>query len=132
MQLGKLILAVSGVWIFTTSPVWAEVGEAAVIAAPSPSQTQLDSTDIPSGQVNQFVEAYLQVVDLIEARSGDLKRAATEAESLQLQQTIQAEAYELIEAAGLTQQTYWQLLGLANSDVEFRDRILAQLEEKDR
>ena len=43
----------------------------------------------------------------------------------------QAEAYGLIEAAGLTRQTYWQLLGLANSDAEFRDRVLAQLEERD-
>lgn len=131
-RLGRLILTISGIWILNTSPVWAEqVGETDALETPSPVSTQVNSADIPSDQVNQFVAVYLQVVDLIDTRSGDLKQAATEAESLQLQQTIQAEAYELIEAAGLTQQTYWQLLGLANSDAEFRDRILARLEETD-
>ncbi|NJN20751.1 MAG: DUF4168 domain-containing protein [Leptolyngbya sp. RL_3_1] len=98
----------------------------------APLPTPVDAADIPSDQVNQFVEAYLEVVALIDARSEALKRAATEAESLQLQQTIQADAYGLIEATGLTLPTYWQLLGLANSDFEFRDRVLAQLEERDR
>ncbi|MEM6521251.1 MAG: DUF4168 domain-containing protein, partial [Cyanobacteria bacterium P01_C01_bin.70] len=53
----------------------------------------------------------------------------TEAESLQLQRAIETEAFDLIQAAGLSQQDYFQLLGLANTDPEFRDRVLAQLEE---
>ncbi|MDA0673065.1 MAG: DUF4168 domain-containing protein, partial [Cyanobacteria bacterium] len=90
------------------------------------------SADIPSEKVTQFVTAYLQVVALIDERSEELERAPTEAESLQIQQDIQRSAYALIEENGLTRQDYWQLLGLANTDAEFRDRILAQLEERDR
>ena len=128
VRLSQVMLGLVLVWISTTTPAWAE---AAFIEDTPSIPTQVNSADIPSDQVNQFVEAYLQVVALIDARDEDLKRAATEAESLQLQQATQAEAYGLIEAAGLTRQTYWQLLGLANSDAEFRDRVLAQLEERD-
>ncbi|MBD0337428.1 MAG: DUF4168 domain-containing protein, partial [Cyanobacteria bacterium Co-bin13] len=85
--------------------------------------------DIPSERVSKFVQAYLAVVDLIGQRETDLQRAETETESIQLQEKIQAEAYELIEQAGLTQQEYWQLLGLANTDPDFRERVLAQVEE---
>ena len=85
--------------------------------------------DIASEKVGQFVSAYLQVVTLIEQRESDLQRVETESESLQLQRQIQSEALTLIEKAGLTWSEYQQLLGLANSDPDFRDRILAQVEE---
>lgn len=92
---------------------------------------ELNANDIPSEKVSQFVNAYLQVVNLIDRRESELQRTETESESLQLQQQIQAEAFQLIQSAGLSQQEYWQLLGLANSDPDFRERILAQLEEAD-
>jgi hypothetical protein len=92
---------------------------------------ELNATDIPSEKVDQFVAAYLDVVQLIDERGEALQRAETEAESLRIQQSIQAEAFQLIEERGLTRQDYWQLLGLANTDPEFRDRVLAQLEERD-
>ena len=37
-----------------------------------------------------------------------------------MQEEIQREAIELIQAHELTLQSYWELLGLANSDPEFR------------
>ncbi|WP_080812679.1 DUF4168 domain-containing protein [Halomicronema hongdechloris] len=89
----------------------------------------LDVSDIPSEKVSQFVTAYLQVVELVERREGELQQAETDSESLQIQRDIQSEAFALITDAGLTRQEYWQLLGLANSDPDFRERILAQLEE---
>ncbi|NJL47335.1 MAG: DUF4168 domain-containing protein [Leptolyngbyaceae cyanobacterium SM2_5_2] len=46
-----------------------------------------------------------------------------------MQQEIQTEAINLIQANDLTLQAYWELLGLANSDPEFRERVLAQIEE---
>lgn len=123
------------VWVtmwFPLAPAWAaeDSGE----ATPPPTTTvipEVNSADIPSEKVTQFVSAYLQVVELIDARSEDLERAQTEAESFQIQQGIQQEAYQVIEATGLTRQDYWQLLGLANTDAEFRDRVLAQLDERD-
>lgn len=116
--------------LLTATPAWAEEAQSPSLSPPTVS-TELDAANIPSEKVTQFVKAYLDVVELIDRRSEELQRAETEAESLRLQQSIQADAYALIEAAGLTRQEYWQLLGLANTDPDFRDRVLAQLEERD-
>lgn len=88
-----------------------------------------DAGDIPSATVSQFVAAYLEVVDLIESREASLQRAETETESRQMQAEIQRQAIDLIQAHELTLQAYWELLGLANNDPEFREQVLAQVEE---
>ena len=111
------------------SPAWGDGGGGAPENPPQSGVPEVTVGTIPSEKVTQFVTAYLQVVALIDARSEELEAAPTEAESLALQQAIQMAAYGAIEATGLTRQEYWQLLGLANSDMEFRDRVLAQLEE---
>lgn len=95
-----------------------------------PSRSGLDASDISSEKISQFVQAYLKVVALIEQRESDLQGAETESESLQLQQEIQAEALSVIEAEGLTVQEYLQLLGLANIDPEFGERVVAHLQEQ--
>ncbi|MEY3299632.1 MAG: hypothetical protein RLZZ597_2892, partial [Cyanobacteriota bacterium] len=112
-------------------PGWAiaETGQAATAAASPPTQAQPDASAVPSETVSRFVSAYLEVVKLIEAREQSLQSAETETESFQMQQEIQAEAVALIQAHDLTLPAYWELLGLANSDPEFRERVLAQIEE---
>ena len=111
------------------SAAWAdESAEASASTAIEPV-TELNATDIPSEKVDQFVSAYLGVAALIEESTADIQRAETEAESLQLQRAVESEAFTLIQDSGLTRQDYFQLLGLANTDPEFRDRVLAQLEE---
>lgn len=97
--------------------------------APAVSPSQPDANDIPSETVSRFVNAYMAVVKLIESRELGLQRAETDTESRQMQQEIQAAALDLIQANGLTLSAYWELLGLANSDPEFRDRVLAQIDE---
>jgi Domain of unknown function (DUF4168) len=101
---------------------------------PSPQQTllsrpNLDPSNIPSEKVSQFVNACLQVVKLIDRREGELQSAETETESRRIEQEIEAEALGLIEKAGLTRQEYLQLLGLANTDPEFGERVAVQLQE---
>ncbi|WOD38610.1 DUF4168 domain-containing protein [Nodosilinea sp. E11] len=96
---------------------------------PTVSPTQPDANDIPSETVSRFVNAYISVVKLIESRELSLQRAETDTESRQMQQEIQVAALNLIQANGLTLSDYWELLGLANSDPEFRDRVLDQIDE---
>lgn len=133
----KRLLTVSlAIIIWGGALVGAPSAKAAVeseVTAPPPTaaSSELNATDIPSEKVDQFVSAYLRVAELIDERGEDLQRAETEAESRRLQRAIEAEAFGLIQAAGLTRQDYFQLLGLANTDPEFRDRVLAQLEERD-
>jgi hypothetical protein len=131
-----LLIAIAAVmWmgcLFSGTLAWAD--EASPESSPTPppiASTELNATDIPSEKVDQFVSAYLSVAELIDDRGEDLQRAETEAESLRLQRAIESEAFGLIQESGLTRQDYFQLLGLANTDPEFRDRVLAQLEERD-
>ncbi|MGI0485399.1 DUF4168 domain-containing protein [Pantanalinema rosaneae CENA516] len=90
---------------------------------------ELDPDNIPSTKVSQFVHAYLQVVALIDRREGELQGAETESESIQIEREIEAAALAMIEQAGLTRQEYLQLLGLANTDPEFGERVALQVQE---
>lgn len=95
----------------------------------APSRSVLDPSSIPSEKVSEFVHACLQVVALIERREGELQGSETESESLRVEQEIESEALAIIQKGGLTRQEYLQLLGLANTDPEFGERIAVQLQE---
>jgi hypothetical protein len=107
----------------TPPPVEPEIGAA--------KSSTLSAVDISSEKVSQFMQAYLQVLNLIDQREGALQSVPTRSEAQQLEREIQAEALKLIEASGLTWQEYLQLLSLANIDPEFGERIAAQLQEAD-
>jgi hypothetical protein len=94
-----------------------------------PFRTSLNASDVSSEKINQFVKAYLKVLALIDRHEGELQSAETQSESLRVQQEIETEAFTMIEAEGLTGQEYLQLLGLANTDPEFGERITTQLQE---
>lgn len=89
----------------------------------------LDADDISAEKINQFVQAYLQVLALIEGRETELQGAEIELESQEIQREIEAQAIGLIQAAGLTLQEYLQLLSFTNIDPEFGERVAAQLQE---
>jgi prephenate dehydratase len=91
--------------------------------------TELTASDISAEKISQFVQAYRQVIALIEQREPELRSAETQAEALQIEQDIETAAIATIEAAGLTGPEYLQLLGLANTDAELSQRIVTQLEE---
>lgn len=95
----------------------------------APARLTLDPSNIPSEKVSQFVHACTQVVALIERREGELQGSETESESVRIEQEIETEAMRMIEQAGLTRQEYLQLLGLANTDPEFGERIAILLQE---
>lgn len=125
--------------LFFTFTLLANTGESIAEVVKSavqntvPETTQLrpllDATTIPTEKVNKFVQAYLQVWQLISRREGELQAAETELESLRIAQEIETEAFAIIETAGLTNQEYLQLLGLANIDPEFGERVATQLQE---
>jgi hypothetical protein len=137
LRLGLIALLMLAIGLGQAAPVLAasssgaeqQPGATRVEEPTPPSNSQPDASTVPSETVSRFVNAYLAVVKLIESREQSLQGAETETESRQMQQEIQAEAISLIQANDLTLQAYWELLGLANSDPEFRERVLAQIEE---
>lgn len=90
----------------------------------------IDSNDISAEKVNQFIQAYLQVIALIDQRQADLQGADSELESLRIQQEIEAQAQAMIQAAGLTLSEYLQMLNLAHLDPEFGERVVVQIQEQ--
>ncbi|XHX76301.1 MAG: DUF4168 domain-containing protein [Stenomitos frigidus ULC029] len=123
-------------WLVLTSPAAVLAADTPVVPTPAipkeqaaPSRSVVDPSSIASEKVSEFVHACLQVVALIERREGELQGAETETESLRVEQEIESEALAIIEKAGLTRQEYLQLLGLANTDPEFGERIAVQLQE---
>jgi hypothetical protein len=105
--------------------------ESVEASSPNPPSTAPTASDIATEKVGQFIQAYLQVLQLLEQREGALQGAETQLEAQQLEQEIEAEAQKLIEKAGLTRQEYVQLLSLANIDPEFGERLAIQLQEAD-
>jgi Domain of unknown function (DUF4168) len=119
-------------WLGLSQPIWAAVTPSPAgeeMAPPPKSASGPNASNIPSEKVSQFVSACLKVVGLIERREGELQAAETESESLRIQQDIEAEAIAIIESTGLTRPEYLQLLGLANVDPEFGERIATLLQE---
>ena len=88
-----------------------------------------DASNIPTEKVTQFVQACLQVIRLIEQQEPLLQAAATDADATRIEQAIETAALAIIEKHGLTRQEYLQLLGLANTDPEFGERVAVQLQE---
>ncbi len=73
------------------------------------SSPRLSSSDISLEKVNQFVQAYLQVLRLIEQHEDELQGAETEPEAQQIERQIEIDALAVIKSAGLTRQEYLQL-----------------------
>lgn len=122
----SLLIPFFCLWLSPAS--WADSTElpTAIIEQAAPSGVSANA--ISSEKISQFVQAYLQVIELIDRREGELQGAETESDSLRIKQEIETGAMSLIETEGLTFQEYLQLLTLANVDPEFSDRIVAQLQ----
>jgi Domain of unknown function (DUF4168) len=97
----------------------------------TPASTNPTASDISSEKVSQFIQCYIQVLALVEQREPVVNAAETELEAKQLEREVEVAALKIIEDSGLTLPEYFQLLGLANSDTEFSERITAQLQEAD-
>jgi hypothetical protein len=110
------------------SAIWADTSEPLIVSE-SATSSGIDADTIPSEKLNQFVQACLQVVALIERREGELQAAETDSESVRIQQDIEREAIAVIERTGLTRQEYLQLLSLANVDPDFGERVATLLQE---
>ena len=88
-----------------------------------------DSADIAADKVDQFAQAYLQVLKLLSDREPELPAAETSAEAQKVQQSIEAEAIELIKGSGLAMSEYMKMLSLASQNEAFRDKVLGRMDE---
>jgi hypothetical protein len=140
LQIGRFVwlgLAIVWLWFNGATASLAETPQTEPpisemhLEQPAPNRPGLDADDISSEKVSQFVQAYLQVLSLSEAKEEELQSAETEPDSLKIEQDVEAEALAILESVDLTWQEYLQLRDLANIDPEFGERIAAQLQEAD-
>ena len=129
VKISLLVLLFTFALLINTGAGIAEMSVQKTLPETTQLRPLLDATTIPAEKVNKFVQAYLQVWQLISRREGELQAAETEFESLRIAQEIETEALAIIEQAGLTNQEYLQLLGLANIDPEFGERVATGLQE---
>jgi hypothetical protein len=99
------------------------------LTAESAIETMSERADIAADKVDQFAQAYLQVLKLLSDREPELPAAETSAEALKIQQSIETEAVKRIEDSGLTMAEYMKMLSLASQDEAFRDKVLSRLDE---
>ena len=129
VKISLLVLLFTFALLINTGAGIAEMSVQKTLPETTHLRPLLDATTIPAEKVNKFVQAYLQVWQLISRREGGLQAAETVFESLRIAQEIETEALAIIEQAGLTNQEYLQLLGLANIDPEFGERVATGLQE---
>lgn len=91
----------------------------------------LSADDVSSEKLSAFVTAYVAVMDVVERQEIPWQNAESESESLRLQQEVEEEAIAKIEASGLSQAEYLQLLNLIQVDTELGETIASLLQDYD-
>lgn len=91
----------------------------------------VSADDVSSEKLSAFVMAYVAVMDVVERQEIPWQNAESDSEALRLQQELEEEAIAKIEASGLSQTEYLQLLNLIQVDTELGETIAALLQDYD-
>lgn len=91
----------------------------------------VSADDVSSEKLSAFVMAYAAVMDVVERQEIPWQNAESESEAAMLQQELEEEAIAKIEASGLSQAEYLQLLNLIQVDTELGETIAALLQDYD-
>ncbi len=124
-----LVIAIFCLGGWLTLPAASFADAIASSTAESAIESMSERADIAADKVDQFAQAYLQVLKLLSDREPELPAAETSAEALKIQQSIEAEAVKRIEDSGLSMAEYMKMLSLASQDEAFSDKVLSRLDE---
>ncbi|MEL7359077.1 MAG: DUF4168 domain-containing protein [Cyanobacteria bacterium J06560_6] len=106
------------------------LGAPAVCLADTPVPAPItNSADVAAEKLDQFAQAYLQVLQLLSDRESEIPAAETNAEAIKVEKSIEAEAIAIIQDSGLSLPEYMQILGLASQDEAFQDQLLGRIDE---
>lgn len=88
-----------------------------------------EGTEIAAEKIDQFAQAYLQVLEVLSDREAEIPAAETNAEALKIEKSIESDVVALIQESGLTLPEYMQILGLASQDPTFQDKVLGRMDD---
>jgi len=100
------------------------------LSAETSAVPSVDTSTISSEKISQFATAYEEIIDIVHDYRDRIDSVETPEEADRLQSEIEAKANDIIQRSGLEPSEYFQLLGLANADAEFGERVVLQLEQK--
>ncbi|MEO1621245.1 MAG: DUF4168 domain-containing protein [Cyanobacteria bacterium J06632_3] len=106
-----------------------EMSESSSLVDAEATQSISEGTDIAAEKIDQFAQAYLQVLQLLSDREPELPAAESSAEALKIQQSIESEAISLIQSTGLTVPEYMQILSLVSQDEALQDKVLGRMDD---
>lgn len=92
-------------------------------------QSLIEGADIAAEKIDQFAQAYLQVLQLLGDREAEISAAETTDEALKIEQSIESDAVRIIQDSGLFMPEYMKILGLASQDAAFQDKVLGRMDE---
>ncbi len=106
-----------------SSPLAAvEVGATGIGATGIGAQLATNSSIAPA-KLDQFAQAYLQVLKLLSDRQSELPDDETTPTALDIQRSIEDDTIRIIQGSGLTLLEYMQILEMANQDETFQRQI---------
>ena len=88
-----------------------------------------DGAEIAVEKSDQFATAYLKVLELLSDREAEIPAAQTNAEAIEIEQSIEQDAVAIIQDSGLSMPEYMQILELASQDNAFQDKLLGRMDE---
>lgn len=111
-----------------TTPEVTSAAKTSPFQATNSQETAIQAPDIAAEKVDQFAQAYLQVLILLNERQADLPANATSDDTAKVEQSIETDAAAIIEQSGLTMPEYTQILSLASQDEAFRSQVLSRID----
>ncbi len=97
---------------------------------PGLEQPQPDQTTFSDDQIDRFVDAYLDIIDIQEEYTAQIEGTDGAEEARELQEQANDEMVAAIEDNGLTVPEYSEIANAMDMDPELRDQVSAQIQER--
>lgn len=91
-------------------------------------RSQTGGGDISQQQLEKYAQAQEKVMNISRRHSQRLEGVQDRDKAVELQQQAQQQMVEAVKSTGLTVEEYRQITEKAQSDPEFRDRLLKELQ----
>jgi hypothetical protein len=121
-----LLLSISALLSFSSSSISSPLATVEMGATGLDAQLATSNSIAPA-KLDQFAQAYLQVLKLLGDRQSELPDDETTPTTLDIQRSIEDDTIRIIQGSGLTLPEYMQILEMANQDETFQRQIFDRL-----
>ncbi|MFP4146631.1 MAG: DUF4168 domain-containing protein [Halorhodospira sp.] len=98
---------------------------------PGMEQPQPDQATFSGEQIDRFVDAYLDIIDIQESYTADIEETDGAEEARELQEEANDEMVAAIEDNGLSVPEYSEIANAMDMNPELRDEVSAKINERE-